>query len=65
MNYKKIHNKLIETAKNRILPADTYIERHHIVPRCMGGQDTEDNLVKLTAKEHYLVHWMLVRILPR
>lgn len=64
MNYQKIHDKLIESAKSRILSANTYTERHHIIPRCMGGQDTEDNLVRLLAKEHYLIHWMLVRIYP-
>ena len=38
-----------------------YIERHHIIPKSLGGSDKTDNLVKLTAKEHFICH----RLLPR
>jgi hypothetical protein len=36
-----------------------YYESHHIVPRWMGGTDSDDNLVLLTAREHYLAHYLL------
>lgn len=62
MNYKKIYNQIIERAKNRNL--EGYFETHHIIPKCMGGCDSETNLVKLTAKEHYIVHKLLVEIYP-
>lgn len=62
MNYKRIHDQIIDRAKSRTLPKDTYTERHHIVPRCLGGNDSKDNLVKLTAREHYLIHWLLYKI---
>lgn len=64
MNYKKIYNNLIEKAQNRILDSDTYFETHHIVPKCLGGTDDKDNLVKLTAEEHYLAHQLLIKIHP-
>jgi hypothetical protein len=41
-----------------------YGEVHHIIPKCMGGDDSEDNLVKLTAKEHFIIHKLLVEIYP-
>lgn len=40
----------------------TYAEEHHVLPRSMGGSDTADNLVRLTAREHFLAHWLLYRI---
>lgn len=62
MNYQKIYTDIIERAKTRILY--TYTEKHHIIPRCLGGLNTKTNIVKLTAKEHYLVHFLLIRIYP-
>jgi len=36
-------------------------ERHHILPKSMGGSDKPCNLVLLTAKEHFLCHWLLTQ----
>lgn len=36
-----------------------YAETHHILPKCMGGQDNNDNLVSLSAREHFIAHWLL------
>lgn len=63
MDYKKIHDALIERAKTRTL--DGYYEVHHIIPRCMGGKDETANLVRLTPEEHYVVHQLLVKIYPK
>ena len=40
---------------------DGYVERHHIYPRSMFPQLADDpkNLIPLTAREHFLAHWML------
>lgn len=62
MDYSKIYSQLIERAKNREL--DCYIEIHHIVPRCFGGLDESSNLVKLTAREHFIAHLLLCKIYP-
>ena len=62
MNYQKHYDALISRAKNRLI--ECYTESHHIIPRCMGGTDHLDNLVKLTAEEHYLAHQLLVKIHP-
>lgn len=62
MNYAKIYQDLISKAKSRIV--DGYVEVHHIVPRCLGGSDKPDNLVRLTPEEHFVAHLLLVRIYP-
>lgn len=36
---------------------------HHIIPRCIGGTDSHENLVKLTAREHYIAHLLLTKML--
>lgn len=63
MDYTKIYNQIIERARNRKL--DGYIEKHHIVPKCIGGLDTKENLVELTAREHFLCHKLLCEIYPQ
>jgi hypothetical protein len=62
MNYKKHYELLIERGKNRVL--DGYVERHHIMPQCMGGSDERENLVQLTPEEHYVAHQLLLKIYP-
>lgn len=59
MNYKKIYDSLITKAKNR--ETLEYTEKHHVLPRCMGGSDEHSNLVRLTAREHYIAHWLLAK----
>lgn len=61
MNYRKNYDTLILKAKNRI-NGNGYFERHHILPKSLGGIDTDSNLVYLTAREHYLAHWLLFKI---
>ena len=62
MNYKKIHDDIIQRAKNRKLIG--YSETHHITLKSMGGTNKTDNLVKLTAKEHFIIHKLLIEIYP-
>ena len=38
-----------------------YFENHHIIPRSFGGSDDKDNLVLLTAKEHFICHFLLAK----
>jgi hypothetical protein len=72
MNYKKIYESIIENSKlkHRIkLKKDhinyIYYEKHHIVPKCLVGDDSNDNLVLLTAREHYICHKLLTLIYPK
>lgn len=52
---------IIEKAKLRIL-TDTYIEKHHIIPKSLGGKLNKENLVNLTAREHFLCHLFLIKM---
>ena len=58
MNYQKIYNNLI----NREITRVGYVEKHHILPRCLGGLDNKENLVDLYPEEHYLAHLLLCKI---
>jgi len=62
MNYQLIHNQIIERAQDRIL--EGYSENHHIIPKSMGGTDKKENLVSLTAREHFIIHKLLTLIYP-
>ena len=41
---------------------DSYTESHHIIPRSLGGNDEPTNITKLTAREHFICHWLLTKI---
>ena len=58
--YKIWYFSIIENAKT--LPVNGYTERHHIIPRSLGGQDAIENLVSLTAREHFICHLLLSKI---
>lgn len=60
--YTKWYNSIIANASIRSVTPMTYVEKHHIIPRSMGGSDNEDNLVKLTAKEHFVCHLLLTKM---
>jgi len=62
MDYNKIYNDLIDRARNRDLTG--YTEKHHIIPKCIGGNDESTNLIALTAREHFLAHKLLCEIHP-
>jgi hypothetical protein len=62
MYYEKIYNQIIERARVRVLKE--YKERHHIIPKCLGGSNDKENLVNLTAKEHFICHKLLCEMYP-
>jgi len=62
MNYQKHYNVLINRS-SKTKPKIGYFERHHILPKCMGGKD-KNNIVYLTPEEHYVAHQLLVKIYP-
>ena len=58
--YKKWYDSIIADARLRpsIL---TYLEKHHVIPRSLGGTDHTDNLVLLSAREHFVCHVLLTK----
>jgi hypothetical protein len=75
MNYKKIYDKICKRANEELDDRKNkkkfgeYYEGHHIIPKCLGGsgwatQYNHPNIVLLTAREHFLCHWLLHEIYP-
>lgn len=62
MNYHRIYDGLM--AKRRVDQVEGYGELHHIVPKCMGGDNSKENLVRLTAREHIVAHILLTKMYP-
>lgn len=69
MNYKKIYDNIILKYRNlnlqKLDKKDSnyiYLEKHHIIPRCMSGSDNEENLVNVPAKVHFICHLLLTKI---
>lgn len=62
LNYKKIYEDLCISRKCRGLEKERGYELHHILPKSLGGEDTEDNLVKLSYREHFIAHLLLLRV---
>lgn len=54
------YHQIIANAQSRI--NDGYVEKHHIIPKCLGGTDDASNLVRLTAREHYICHLLLTKM---
>lgn len=64
MDYKKHYINLIKSRLNRTIDTNCYYEKHHIIPKCWGGTNNNENIIKLTAREHYIAHWLLYRLRP-
>ena len=60
MNYLHIYWSIIHNRLHN--KVDGYVEHHHIVPKSEGGDDSPDNIVALTAREHYICHLLLAKI---
>ena len=66
--YRNTYDSLIEKrrkfplTKNKKDPNYVYCETHHIVPKCLGGSNDKENLVNLTAREHFIAHKLLYKI---
>jgi hypothetical protein len=58
--YTEWYQKLI--TKRQSLEVNGYGELHHIIPKSLGGSNAKSNLVRLTAREHFVAHRLLVRM---
>ena len=58
--YTKMYYAIIENAKYRV--TSEYTERHHIIPKSLGGSNSSQNLVALTAREHFIAHRLLTKM---
>jgi len=62
MNYKKIYFAIIKNRRENPLDTHSYGEEHHIIPRSFRGDNNKSNLVRLTAREHFVVHFLLYKM---
>lgn len=60
--YTTWYFNIVNYAKEHPVDNKTYSERHHILPRCMGGSNNDDNLVTLTARQHFICHMLLTKM---
>ncbi len=61
--YTNWYNNIISNAKLQLrIKGKRYYERHHITPRSLGGNNTKENIVLLTAREHYVCHLLLPKM---
>jgi hypothetical protein len=58
--YTRWYYKIVDRAKARVL--SSYTEIHHIIPRSLGGDNSVENLVSLTGREHFICHWLLTKM---
>lgn len=58
MKYEEFIQNILNT-RGRFSCGEEYCERHHIIPKCIGGTNEEENLIDLFAQEHYEAHKLL------
>jgi hypothetical protein len=58
--YRRWYFSIIENAKNRNYDKLLH-ERHHIIPKSLGGTNNKENIVCLYYREHFICHWLLVK----
>jgi len=74
LNYLDIYYRLIKSRKD--LSRNCYLEEHHIIPKSVYGKGLMDetnstamndvsNMIKLSAREHFIAHWLLHRAFPK
>lgn len=63
ITYKEFIQNILDT-RGRFACGDEYHERHHIVPKCLGGTNDEENLIDLFAREHFIAHKLLAEENP-
>lgn len=62
MNYRAIYERFIAGRREREAALLGYFEKHHVVPRTLGGDDDASNIIRLTAEDHFFAHLLLAKI---
>lgn len=58
--YTRWYNTIIANARQTLRHG--YVEKHHVIPKSLGGQDNLENIVKLIAREHFVCHLLLTKM---
>jgi hypothetical protein len=59
--YTKWYYNIIISAQSRTSVVG-YTEKHHIIPKSLGGDNSSSNLVRLSGREHFVCHWLLTKM---
>ena len=62
MDYKRIYDDFIKDRRTKEAGLEGYRERHHIVPRSLGGGNEPENLIDLTPEDHFFAHLLLAKV---
>lgn len=62
MNYERIYSEFIADRLTKQPVKPDYFEKHHIIPRSLGGADCVSNMIALTPEDHYFAHCCLAKI---
>lgn len=62
MDYNRIYAAFINDRRAKESALSGYRERHHIVPRSLGGTDEPGNLISLSAEDHFFAHLLLAKV---
>lgn len=60
--YQNWYDSIILKRKENIINGVS--EKHHIIPKCLGGTDDIHNIVKVAPREHFILHLLLTKIHP-
>lgn len=63
LTYRKFIEGILNS-RGRFACGNEYHERHHIIPKCIGGTNDEENLIDLFAREHFIAHKLLAKESP-
>ncbi len=61
MSYERIYREFIEDRREREAGLEVF-DKHHITPRCIGGGDEPENIIRLSHGDHLFAHILLARI---
>jgi hypothetical protein len=65
MDYARIYRDFItdrSALENGVLQSGEYAEKHHIVPKSVGGVDAPENILALRPEDHIFAHLLLAKI---
>jgi hypothetical protein len=61
-HYKKRYDRLIEHYQQNL--PEGFVEKHHIIPKCMGGNDDNSNIILIPTRSHFIAHYILHKSYP-
>lgn len=64
LNYETEYKNTWKAKTEDDLSNYTYLEKHHIIPKCLGGTDDINNIVKMSAASHLEAHILLLKLNP-